>query len=116
MKLVNITLIFKKKIKHCKSYRPVSALPCVSKVFERIRQKQRPESIEKVLFLFLFGYRKDFNTLTALFGLVKKWKASLEKNGYGDAILLDLPKGYDTINHELLLAKLNVYSFDKNSL
>ena len=72
--------------------------------------------IEKNLTPFLCGYRKGFSTQTALLGLVEKWKASLDKNGYARAVLMDLLKAFDTINHELLLAKLNAYGFDKNSL
>ena len=47
---------------------------------------------------------------------VEKWKASLDKKGYAGAVLMDLSKTFDTINHELLLAKLNAYDFDKNLL
>ena len=69
--------------------------------------------IEKILSPFLCGYRKGFSTQTAL---LEKWKASLDKKGYVGAVLMDLLKAFDTINHELLLAKLNAYGFDKNSL
>ena len=51
-----------------------------------------------------------------MLGLVEKSKASLDKKGYAGAILMDLSKAFDTIIHELLLAKLNAYGFDKNSL
>ena len=94
-----------------KNYRPVSALPCVSKIFD-IMQKQIFQYIEK----FLFGYRKGFNTQTARPGLVEKWKASLDEKKYTGAVLMDLSKAFDTINHELLLAKLNGYGFDKHLL
>ena len=79
-------------------------------------QKQMFQYIEKNLTPFLCGYRKGFSTQTALLGLVEKWKASLDKKGHAVAVLMDLSKAFDTINHELLLAKLNVYGFDKNPL
>ena len=64
----------------------------------------------------LSGYRKGFNTQTALLSLIKKWKSILDKKGFSGAVLVDLSKAFDTINHELLIAKLDVYGFSKKSL
>ena len=63
------------------------------------------------------GYRKGFNTQYALLSLIEKWKKTLDDNGYTTgAILMDLPKASDTINHELLIAKLYAYGFSKDAL
>ena len=48
--------------------------------------------------------------------LLEKCRISLDNNGYGDAILMDLSTAFDTLNHELLIAKLNAYGFSHNSL
>ena len=79
-------------------------------------QKQTFPYIEKFLSSFFYGYRNGFSTQTALLGLVENWKASLDKKRYTGAVLMDLSKAFDTINHELLLVKLNANCFDKNSL
>ena len=62
------------------------------------------------------GYRKGYNTQHALVSLIEKWKRTLDKHGYAAAMLMDLSKAFDTLNHELLIAKLYAYGFSKESL
>ena len=94
----------------------MSVLPSVSKIIERIMKKQLLSYINQFLSRFLCGYRKGYNTQTALLSLIEKWKSILDRSGFAGAVLMDLSKAFDTINHELLAAKLHAYGFDKNSL
>ena len=94
----------------------MSVLPPVSKLFEKILQKQIISHIEKYLSPSLCGYRKAYSTQQALLSMIEKWKEYLDKKGFGGAILMDLSKAFDTLNHDLLLAKLHAYGFDKNAL
>ena len=64
----------------------------------------------------LCGYRRGLNTQTALLSLIEKWKSILDKKAFSGAVLMDLSKAFDTINHELLIAKLDAYGFSKKSL
>ena len=48
--------------------------------------------------------------------LIERWKNTLDQNGYGGAILINLSKAFDTINHDLLIAKLGAYGFDTECL
>ena len=117
LKLADITPVFKKDDStKLKNYRPVSILPTASKIFERIIHKQITAFMEKYLSPYLCGYRKGFNTQQALISLLEKWKQNLDKGGYAGAILMDLSKAFDTINHDLLIAKLNAYGFHKDAL
>ena len=75
-------------------------------------QKQKREYIKQFLSHFPCGYRKGFSTQTALVWLIEKWK-HLVNNGFIDAIPMDLSKAFDTINHDLLIAKLHAYSLAK---
>ena len=109
LKLADITPLHKKleAIKK-ENYRPVSLLPVVSKLFERVMQKQMIAYIEKFLSPYLCGYRKGFNSQYALIAMIEKWKKCLDgEGGFAGAIMMDLSKAFDTINHELLIAKLD---------
>ena len=117
LKLADIVPVFKKDDSTLvKNYRPVSLLPIISKVFERIMLNQITAYMNEYLSPHLCGYRKGFSTQTVLFSLIEKWKQILDDKGYGAAVLMDLSKAFDTINHKLLIAKLYAYGFTKESL
>ena len=118
LKLGDAVPVFKKCDPTCaKNYRPISALPTVSKIFERLMHDQITTYMDAPLSKYLCGYRKGFNTQTALLSLIEKWKSILDKKkGFSGAVLMDLSKADDTINHELLIAKLDTYGFSKTSL
>ena len=117
LKLADITPVFKKKDPLNKiNYRPVSVLPSVSKIFEKLLQHQLVNYIENYLSPHLCGYRKGYSSQQALISLIENWKKSLDKKGYGGAVLMDLSKAFDTIKHDLLLAKLHAYGFSKKAL
>ena len=65
---------------------------------------------------FLCGYREGFNAQHSLLSMLEKWRVSLDKGGYGGAVLMDLSKAFETISHDLLIAKLRAYGFDKDVL
>ena len=48
--------------------------------------------------------------------MIEQWKMSLDNNGLAAGIMMDLSKAFDTINHELLIAKLHGYGFNVDSL
>ena len=79
-------------------------------------EKQIKPYVEEFLSPFLCGYRKGYNAQYALIAMVEKWKKSLDEKGAAGAILMDLSKAFDTINHELLIAKLDAYGFDNSAL
>ena len=117
LKCADVTPVFKKGDNtSAENYRPVSVLPVVSKIYERIMQKQINRHIEQYLSPYLCGYRKRYSAQYALVSLIERWKKILDSNGYAGAVLMDLSKAFDTLNHELLIAKLHAYGFDKEAL
>ena len=117
LKLANITPVFKKKNPlHKVNYRPVSVLPNISKIFEKLMLKQISTYISNYLSSYLCGYRKGFSSQQAFLSLIENWKKVLDKKGFGGAVLMDLSKTFDTTKHDLLIAKLYAYGLNKESL
>ena len=108
--MADVSPVVKKEEKtFVENYRPVSVLPTVSKIFERMMQKQITDYIRKFLSPFLCRYRKGFSSQYALLSLIEKWRLYLDKQGFAGALLIDLSKAFDAINHELLIAKLHAH-------
>ena len=97
-------------------YRPVSLLPHVSKVFERIIYKQINIYMQDKLSKHTPGFRKSHGTQHYLMTMLEKWKSALDKVENICVLFTDLSKAFDTINHDLLLAKLKAYGFSINAL
>ena len=64
----------------------------------------------------LSGFRKNCNTQYCLTYMLEKWKNTLEEGKHVGAVFMYLSKPFDTINHDLLIAKLEAYGFSNNAL
>ena len=113
----DVTPIHKKGERSQKeNYRPVSILPTISKIFEKDIYEQIYSYIQKYFSPSLCGFRKGYNTQHCLAVLIESWKKAIDNNKKAGAILTDLSKAFDSLNHELLLAKLDAYGFGEPSL
>ena len=106
LKLADVVPAFKKENSTLvENYRPISLLPIISKIFERIMLNQ------------ITTYMNEYLSPKLLFlPLIEEWKQIIDNKGYGAANLMELSKTFDTINHEPLIAKLHVYDFTTESL
>ena len=117
MKLADVSPILKSgESVYAQNYRPVSVISAISKIFERCMHKQLSPFVEKFISPNMCGYRKGYNAQYAMVSMLEKMKKYLDKGGFAGAMLMDLSKAFDTINFELLLAKLYAYGLDKNAL
>ena len=98
-----------------KNYRPISLLPCISKLYERDMYNQIISYMESHLSPYLFGFRKAHSTEQCLNTMLEKWKKALDCKKQVGAVLTDLSKAFDCLNHELLIAKFEAYVFGKEA-
>ena len=74
------------------------------------------EFIEQKFSPLLCGFRKGHNTQHALLKLLEDWRAKLDQKQIIGTILCDLSKAFDTLPHDLLIAKLNAYGLESSAL
>ena len=98
------------------NYRPLSLLPAISKVFERIIYNQLIDYLSAFLSPLLGDLRKECSTEHVLLNFLQACKASLDKKKLAGTILIDLSKAFDVIDNELLIAKLAAYGLGWDAL
>ena len=90
------------------NYRPISILSPFSKVFERLIYDQLLSFVKKqnILYQFQFGFRKGYSTEQAILEITDYLKTAIDNKLYTCGIFLDFSKAFDTVNHNILLRKL----------
>ena len=117
LKNANVTPVHKKDDPTDKTnFRPISVLPLLSKVFERVIYNQLGKYMDTFLNKLLCGFRKAHSTQHALFKLLQQWQNELDNSGLVGTILMDLSKAYDCLPHDLIIAKFEAYGLSKSSL
>ena len=114
-----ITPVYKKGNKECiENYRPVSILPIFGKIFEKIIYKRLYSflSANDVLADEQFGFRKKHSTNHAIHKSVNDIIKSVSNNNHVLGIFIDLSKAFDTLDHNILLRKLENYGIRGQAL
>ena len=65
---------------------------------------------------YVTGFRKSHGTQHSLVIMLERWKQATDKGEYISVMYMDISKAFDTINHDLLLAKLRAYGFSTSAL
>ena len=65
---------------------------------------------------FISAYRESYNTQHVLIRLIEVWRKNLDNNYFTKAVLMGLSKAFNCIPHDLVIAKLAAYGFDKNMI
>ncbi|GJQ87143.1 hypothetical protein Trydic_g12039, partial [Trypoxylus dichotomus] len=94
-------------------YRPISLLPGLSKVLEKVIQRRLLEVVseKEVLPGFQFGFRQEHSTTHQLLRITEHVTEHLDKSTPTTAVMLDIEKAFDKVWHEGLVYKLRQYKF-----
>ena len=90
------------------NYRPISLLPCLSKVLEKVIKNKLVSFLEKqkIFYDYQYGFREKRSVLLALLDVITPGYDAIEQNKFTTLLLMDLRKAFDTVSHRILLHKL----------
>ena len=100
------------------NYRPISLVPVFSKIIEKLMYNKIFEFLvrQKTLFKSQFGFRRGRNTTHATLDFLQTVEAAIRENEMAIGIFVDLSKAFDTLDHDILLSKLDHYGIRGNLL
>ena len=105
--------VFKKVSKlDYSNYRQISLLSNIEKKNLKKRMYKRSYTFlntNNIIFNILFGYRQQYSTSHTLINITENIKEALDEGNIGCGVFVDLQKVFGTVDHQILLAKLNYY-------
>ena len=118
-KIAKLKPLHKKGLKtNPENFRPISLLPLISKIIERIVYDQVDNFLlqNNILYNYQSGFRKNHSSHLCLSFLNDKILKGFDKGLFTGMIVIDLQKAFDTINYEILLGKLHVIGFSQETV
>ena len=112
IKIAKVVPVYKKGAKDNETnYRPISILPYFSKFYEKLMYDRLYNFVQKsnVIFQSQHGFQAGHSPYMNLLSMQDKISSAIENNEYAIGIFFDLAKAFDTVDHEILLYKLESY-------
>ena len=114
LKIAKVLPLFKKGDESLPcNYRPISLLSSLSKVFEKVLYKRMVKFFNKnnLFTPAQYGFRPKYSCANAIAEITDFIRDEIDKKTYGIACFIVLQKAFDSLDHKILLAKLNNYGF-----
>ena len=113
LKISKVVPVFKNKGSplEVSNYRPISLLSNIEKIYEKVMYSRLISFLEdnNQIYSRQFGFRKAHSTENTLINIVERIRSSLDNGEFACGVFVDLQKAFDTVDHEILLAKLDHY-------
>jgi hypothetical protein len=112
LKQSRVTPIFKDGDKsECGNYRPISVISAIAKVLEMLISDQLAVYLNdnNIIVKQQSGFRKCHSTEIALLHITDQYLLNMDKGILNGVLILDLKKAFDTVDHQILISKLNIY-------
>ena len=92
-------------------YKSISVISNIAKIFEKLVCKQLNTFLENnnIIAKNQSGFRRNHSTETSLLQSTETWLKSMDQGQINGVIFLDLKKAFDTVDHQILLSKLQAY-------
>ena len=118
-KIAQVTPIYKADdVNEIGNSRPISVIPCFSKILERIMHNRvfKYLTTNEILHKKQFEFQQGHSTKHAIIQLIDQINNSFEKNHFTLGIFIDLSKAFDTVDHSILIKKIKLYGVKGNNL
>ena len=96
------------------NYRPISIQPVVSKIIDKVIYEYLTDN--NLLAGSQHGFRPMHSTLTALLEVTNNWYLNIDDGLLNSALFLDLKKAFDTVDHSIMLNKLQLHGLDSHTV
>ena len=112
LKSVKVVLVFMKDSKlNYSNYRPISLLSNIEKILEKLMYQRLYAFLDynDIIYDLQFGFRQQYSTSHALINTTENIRKALDDGNIDCGVIVDFQKAFDTVDHQILLAKLNHY-------